>query len=153
MLTEPEKRTLHDSWKLASPISETIADLFYRRLFELRPDYRSLFPTDMGPLKKKLISMLDFIVQSTQWSADEWQVNVSQDSDLFLVVLALGRRHQALYQVPIEGYAVVREALLWTLDYGLGEAFTDEVRATWKKTYQLISSIMLMGSKNQLTAT
>ena len=27
--------------------------------------------------------------------------------------------------------AVVGEALIWTLDYGLGEAFTEEVKGAW----------------------
>jgi hemoglobin-like flavoprotein len=97
--------------------------------------------------------MLDFIVNATQWSASDWQATVSQERDLFLVVLALGRRHHALYRVPQEAYPVVSEALIWTLDYGLGEAFTEDVRETWKKTYQLITSVMLMGSKNQIPAT
>jgi hemoglobin-like flavoprotein len=61
-----------------------------------------------------------------------------------LVVAALGRRHAHLYDVPDEAYAPVGEALLWTLDYGLGEAFTTEVRDAWAALYGVLSKCMIM---------
>ena len=61
------------------------------------------------------------------------------------MVLALGRRHSDIYRIPEESYADVGEALLWTLDYGLGDAFTDETRTAWTKLYSLLSRIMIMG--------
>lgn len=148
MLTDADKRALSESWKLVRPISETVGDLFYRRLFELRPDYRSLFPEDMQPQKKKLVAMLAFIVRASDWSTDQWQEEVASDDDLFLVVLALGRRHSKLYNVPDESYPVVGEALMWTLDYGLGDALTPEVKTAWEKVYGLVSAIMIMGANN-----
>jgi len=45
-----------------------------------------------------------------------------------MVISALGRRHRDIYKVPDDAYPPVGEALLWTLDYGLGEAFTVDVR-------------------------
>jgi hemoglobin-like flavoprotein len=63
-----------------------------------------------------------------------------------LVVLALGRRHSDLYRIPNESYGVVAEALLWTLDYGLGEAFTSEVRAAWTRLYTLLAQTMRLGA-------
>lgn len=149
MINDTEKKALQSSWKLLVPIADTVGDLFYRRLFQLKPEYRKLFPEEMGPQKKKLVGMLAFIVKSTQWTDDQWQEDVAKDDDLFLVILALGRRHADLYSVPVESYPVVGEALLWTLNYGLGEAFTAEVRGAWEKIYRLISSIMLMGMKNR----
>ena len=40
MLDDQQKVLLRDSWRMVVPIAETAADLFYKRLFELRPDYR-----------------------------------------------------------------------------------------------------------------
>jgi hemoglobin-like flavoprotein len=68
-----------------------------------------------------------------------------REDDLFLVVLALGRRHTELYSVPDAAYATVGEALLWTLDYGLGKQFTPPVRAAWTKVYGRVSTAMKMG--------
>jgi hemoglobin-like flavoprotein len=145
MLTAAERALIRRSWSLVQPITDTVADLFYARLFEIAPQYRALFKQDMEPQKRKLIAMLGFIVKSLDWPDEKWQDSIAMEDDLFLVVLALGRRHIDLYRVPDEAYDSVREALLWTFDYGLGEAFTREVSDAWAKAYWLISKIMLMG--------
>lgn len=152
MLTEDEKRLVKASWRLVAPLGETVPDLFYRLLFELKPEYRSLFSEDMAPQKKKLLGMLAFIVKAIDWGIDQWQEEVPEDNDLFIVVLAMGRRHGKLYRIPDASYAVVGEALLWTLDMGLGEAFTPETKAAWTRVYTMVASIMLMGSRNAIDA-
>jgi hemoglobin-like flavoprotein len=146
MLSEHEKELLRRSWRLVLPIADTAADLFYKRLFELRPQYAALFPADMSAQKRKLMQMLAFVVHSLDWPETAWRDDVPIDEDLLLVVLALGRRHRDLYKIPDESYEAVGEALLWTLDYGLGTAFTDEVRAAWLQVYRLLVSTMRMGS-------
>ncbi len=145
MLTAADKQAIKRSWELVVPIAETAADLFYKRLFELQPAYRRLFPADLAPQKRKLVAMLQFIVKSVDWKEEAWSDPVAAEEDLFLVVLALGRRHIELYKIPDESYAVVGEALLWTLDYGLGEAFTAETRDAWGRVYRLLSQTMKMG--------
>ena len=39
-------------------------------------------------------------------------------------------------------YDSVGTALLWTLERGLGPAFTDEVRDAWTEAYLLLSSVL-----------
>ena len=145
MLNEADKLVIKDSWRLVVPIAETAADLFYRRLFELQPSYRALFPADMEAQKRKLIAMLAFIVKSLDWPESAWRDEVSEDDDLFLVVLALGRRHSDLYNIPDASYSAVGEALLWTLDYGLGKKFDGPTREAWTKVYTLVATTMKMG--------
>jgi hemoglobin-like flavoprotein len=128
------------------PIADTAADLFYRRLFELRPEYRQLFSIDMSAQKRKLLHMLAFVVKSLDYREADWREDVPVDQDMMLVVLALGRRHSELYKIPPESYDVVAEALLWTLNFGLGEAFTPEVQAAWTRVYTLLAKTMRMGS-------
>lgn len=150
MLDEVKRRAISDSFKLVVPIAETAADLFYKRLFELKPEYRRLFSDDMAKQKRKLITMLAFIVKSLDYVDDQWNEEVEQENDLFYVVLALGRRHTEIYKIPDASYAVVGEALLWTLDYGLGEAFTPEVREAWTAVYGALALTMKMGSKSNI---
>ena len=145
MINDAEKKLILNSWRLVVPIKETAADLFYRRLFELKPSYQQLFKGDMAAQKRKLIAMLGFIVKSLDWPDAAWRDSIAEDDDLFLVVLALGRRHSELYAVPDAAYATVGEALLWTLDYGLGKEFTPPVRAAWAKIYSLVANAMKMG--------
>ena len=150
MLTDSHKQLILDSWRLVVPIAETAADLFYQRLFELKPEYRAMFSEDMTRQKQKLVKMLSFIVQSLDWNASEWREDVAEDQDLFLVVLALGRRHGQLYKIPADSYGPVGEALIWALDYGLGDAFTEETKEAWLTVYTLLTKTMLMGSRAQV---
>jgi hemoglobin-like flavoprotein len=145
VLNDAEKKLILNSWRLVVPIKDTAADLFYRRLFELRPTYQQLFKGDLAAQKRKLIAMLAFIVKSLDWPDTAWRDDIAEEDDLFLVVLALGRRHTELYAVPDAAYTAVGEALLWTLDYGLGKEFTPPVRAAWAKIYGLVSTAMKMG--------
>lgn len=145
MITDSDREIIQRTWKLVVPIADTAADLFYKRLFELRPAYVALFPSDLTPQKRKLVQMLAFIVKSLDWPESAWRDAISADEDLVLVVLALGRRHSELYRIPAESYAVVGEALLWTLDSGLGPAFDEAARTAWLRVYQLISATMRMG--------
>jgi hemoglobin-like flavoprotein len=145
MLDDQQKSVLRDSWRLVVPIADTAADLFYRRLFELKPEYRAYFKSDLASQKRKLIAMLAFIVKSVDWPDDAWRESVAAEDDLFLIVLALGRRHSLLYKIPDETYETVGEALLWTLDFGLGKAFTPDVRAVWTQLYGLLALTMKLG--------
>lgn len=147
MITDNDKQLILSTWRLVVPIADTASDLFYRRLFELEPKYRSLFPEDLTKQKRKLVTMLSFIVKSIDWMASQWQEDIPADEDLCLVVLAMGRRHHQLYHIPDESYDTVGQALLWTLDQGLGQAFTDDVRAAWTRLYGVVALTMKMGAQ------
>jgi hemoglobin-like flavoprotein len=101
----------------------------------------------MAGQKKKLGQMLSFIVKSMDWPESAWNEDVAPDEDLFLVVIALGRRHTDLYKVPDASYGPVGEALLWTLDYGIGKEFDAPLRNAWAKLYALVARVMKMGSR------
>jgi hemoglobin-like flavoprotein len=145
MLNDAQKQIIRDTWRLVVPIADTAADLFYRRLFELKPEYRAYFTSDMATQKKKLLAMLVFIVAAQDWPDSAWRETVDVESDLCMVVLALGRRHSDLYRIPDSAYDAVGEALLWTLDYGLGAKFDAPARAAWTQLYTLLALTMKMG--------
>jgi hemoglobin-like flavoprotein len=153
VITDEEKAAIRDSWRLVVPIADTASDLFYKKLFEIRPDYRRLFPDDMRAQKRKLVTMLAFIVKALDWPDSAWREQVAEEDDLCLVLLALGRRHSELYRIPDSGYEAVAEALLWTLDYGLGKKFDAPTRAAWTHVYQLVALTMKMGRLSVPNAT
>ena len=77
---------------------------------------------------------------------------VASLSDLPGIVPAvqeLGRRH-AGYGVKDEDYATVGTALIWTLEQGLGTAFTPEVKDSWVAAYTLLSSVMREAARIEL---
>jgi hemoglobin-like flavoprotein len=61
--------------------------------------------------------------------------------EIIPAVRALGKRHSG-YGVTDDHYDTVATALLWTLEPGLGDAFTDDTRNAWIKTYTLLSTTM-----------
>lgn len=146
MLDQEQRKAIVSSFRLVVPIAETASELFYRRLFELRPGYREFFPEDMSNQRRKLITMLAFIVNALDYEDSQWSDRISEDEDLFLVLLALGRRHKDLYRIPDDSYGPVAEALLWTLGHGLGQAFTPYVKQAWTNAYGAIAMTMKMAS-------
>jgi hemoglobin-like flavoprotein len=56
-------------------------------------------------------------------------------------VRSLGQRH-AGYGAKDEHYGTVGTALLWTLEQGLGDAFTTETRAAWIRVCALLAGTM-----------
>ena len=129
------------SFEKVAPIAGVAADLFYTRLFELDPSLRSMFPADLTEQKKKLMQMLTVAVRG-----------LSRLDDIVPAVQALGRRH-AGYHVKPEHYATVAAALLWTLEQGLGPAFTPELKAAWVEVYTVLSTTMIAAQRDAQTTT
>jgi hemoglobin-like flavoprotein len=132
----PERRQLViDSWKSLSPNSMLVGTIFYRRLFEIDPTLRPLFAhASMDEQIRKLTTMLDLIVH--------W---LDIPERLVPALKQLGERHTK-YGVTDEHYSKVGSALFGTLEEGLGERFTPELRSAWTEAYVLISSLMRRGA-------
>lgn len=127
----PEEISLvQNSWQTVVPIKETAAELFYGKLFELDPSLRPLFKGDIKEQGRKLMTMISAAVNG-----------LTRLDTLVPVVQNLGRRH-ASYGVKDEHYGTVATALVWTLEQGLGPAFTPEVKAAWVKTYTVLAQTM-----------
>lgn len=110
------------------------ADLFYARLFAVAPGLRALFPEDLSEQKRKLVAMLTA------------GVGKLHDRPYLMPVLKdLGARHVG-YGTKPEHYALVGDALLWTLKRCLNEAFTPEVQAAWTKVYTVLTTAMQEGA-------
>lgn len=128
------------TWKQILPISDEAAQLFYSRLFEIDPALRKMFAhADMAEQRRKLMMIIGMAVR-----------NLDQLDDLIPAVEALGRKHVA-YGVTNEHYDTVAAALIWTLEQGLGSAFTPQVRSAWTETYTILASVMQRGAQ-QLAA-
>ena len=70
--------------------------------------------------------------------------------DVFESIVAdLTQRHPG-YGVRPEHYDTVGAALLWTLEKGLGQAFTSEVQDAWVAVYGLLAGTMKNAAKESL---
>jgi hemoglobin-like flavoprotein len=139
-MTLKQKQLVQSSFGMVAPIAETAADLFYDRLFALDPKLRPLFKGDMKEQKKKLMQMLAAAVRGLD------------DLDALVpVVRDLGARHGG-YGVKDEHYDTVAEALLWTLEKGLGVAFTPETKQAWVEVYGILAATMKDGARASMAA-
>ena len=129
-MTESTKQLVRDSFAKVAPIADTAAELFYGKLFELDPSLRPLFRGDMAEQGKKLMNMIGLAVKG-----------LNDLEHLVPAVEHLGRSHGS-YGVTDGHYDTVGTALLWTLEQGLGDAFTPEVRAAWTEVYTLLATTM-----------
>jgi hemoglobin-like flavoprotein len=125
------ERLVRESWARFEPVAEQSAGFFYDKLFDLDPDAQRLFArTDMEAQGRKVMQMFAAIVRT-----------LDQPDTLVSEVADLGRRH-VHYGVRDSQYDSVGTALLWTLERGLGTAFTDDVRNAWTEAYLLISTVL-----------
>lgn len=130
-LTDEQVKLVKENWAAVKPIKETAADLFYNKLFELDPDARQLFKEDISIQKKALMATISFAVAT-----------LNHPEKLVPAVQALGVRH-GKYGVTPDHYGTVGQALLWTLEQGLGDAWTPEAKTAWTEVYGILSSTMI----------
>ena len=124
-------KLVQESFAKVAPISEKAAIIFYDRLFEVAPSVKAMFPTDMTEQRKKLMATLAVVVNG-----------LSNLESILPAASALAVRHVG-YGAKPEHYPVVGGALLWTLEKGLGAAWTPEVAAAWTAAYGTLSSFMI----------
>jgi hemoglobin-like flavoprotein len=129
-MTPEQKRLVQTTFAKVTPIADVAAAMFYQRLFELDPELRALFRTDIKEQGQKLMRMIGTAVNG-----------LDRLDDIVPVVRQLGMRH-AGYGVKDEHYDTVAEALLWTLEQGLGSDFTTEARDAWVAVYTVLASTM-----------
>ncbi|MGO8798362.1 MAG: globin family protein [Roseiarcus sp.] len=122
---------VQSSFAKVVPIADVAADLFYRRLFEIAPEVKPLFHGDMREQGRKLMTTLGVVVNGLK--------------NLDAIVPAarvLAIRHVG-YGVKAADYAPVGEALIWTLEKGLGAEFNAEVKSAWLAAYGAVSGVMI----------
>jgi hemoglobin-like flavoprotein len=133
-MTPRQIRLVQDSWEQVIPVEAHAAALFYNRLFTTDPQLQGLFKGDLGEQKRKLIAMIGVAVNG-----------LTRLEALVPAVRDLGRRH-AEYGVQTKDYPTVGAALLWTLERGLGPAFTPEVAEAWAAAYGVLAATMQQGA-------
>ncbi len=129
-MTPEQKQLVQSSFAKVAPIADQAAALFYGRLFELDPALKPMFKGDISEQGRKLMSTLGVAVGSLD------------NLDALMPVLQnLGRGHVA-YGVQDSHYDTVGAALLWTLEQGLGDGFTPDVKDAWTEVYTIVATVM-----------
>ena len=130
-MTPQQVALVQQSFGKVVPIAGTAADLFYGRLFEIAPQVKPLFKGDLAEQKKKLIAMLATVV------------NGLDKLDTILPAASKLAKNHVGYGVTAKDYQPVGAALLWTLEKGLGDAWTKDVSDAWVAAYTTLSGFMI----------
>ncbi len=140
-MTEDEIAAIQTSFAAMAPLSLEVARRFYHHLFEKNPQLMSIFHGDLHSQGQKLMDMLDFIV-----------TNIGNPDTLLPAVRELGVRHVG-YQVKTEHYEMVGESLIFAMGELLGDAFTEEAEAAWKKAYAFLAEVMIEAANEVIAET
>ncbi|MCA1454495.1 hemin receptor [Bradyrhizobium sp. BRP22] len=130
-MTPAQVTLVQESFAKVAPISEQAAIIFYDRLFEVAPTVKAMFPADMTEQRRKLMATLVAVVNG-----------LSNLEAVLPAASALAKRH-ASYGAKPAHYPVVGAALLWTLEKGLGDAWTSDVADAWTAAYGTLSGYMI----------
>jgi hemoglobin-like flavoprotein len=133
-MTLNEKNLVRKTFAQVAPIADVVAELFYGRLLELDPTLKPMFRIDMKQQGRKLMQIFAIAVNG-----------LDRLEELLPALRDLGRKHSE-YGVTDEHYDTGAAALLWTLEKGLGDAFTPEVKAAWVSVYTALTDAMKSGA-------
>jgi len=113
------------------PMRRDLALAFYARFFELDPDVRRLFPSDMERLHVKLMDAIAAIVGALD------------DRELLRGIVGQAGREHARFGAKPSHFAAFGDALIWCLERQFGADFTPQLKEAWVSLYAAVQSEML----------
>ncbi len=129
-ITPRQKELVQASFTAVEPIADKAAEIFYNKLFEYDPSLRQLFRSPLQSQGRMLMATLKTAVES-----------LDAIEGLIPVLQALADRH-VKYGVHMDDYTPVGNALLHTLETGLGSQWNPELRSAWVTVYRTIAEVM-----------
>ena len=131
-MTNKQIDLVKSSWAIVATIDPvTVGGIFYNRLFEIAPQLKDMFRNPMPEQSKKLLAMISYVIRK-----------LDKLEDILDEVAKLAQRHVS-YGVKPGHYTTVGEALIWTLEKGLGENWNTELKEAWTVCYDILSSAMI----------
>lgn len=138
----PQVTIVQTTWTTALSLGkETVGILLFKHIFDLAPQAIELFPfrfdddLEHSPmLKTHAIGVVNTVSVA---------VGLLRDLGKLVPILEdLGARHIG-YGVAAEHYPIVGKALLMTLEAGLGDAFTIDVKNAWSSVWDIVANTMM----------
>jgi len=130
-ITQKQIELVENSWDFILTSRQEAGFCFYKSLFEIDPNLKRLFNTDLEEQAQKLISLITFVVHK-----------LNNINSVLADVRSLGVRHRG-YHVQPDHYKAVEIALLRTLSQSLGEQWNQETEEAWTAVYALLSETMI----------
>ncbi|MEP1033365.1 globin domain-containing protein [Ekhidna sp.] len=128
-MTPQQIEAITTSWEKVSQDPNLIQN-FYGKLFEIAPQTKHYFPSDLTKQSEKLAYTLGFVVG-----------NLDRLEDIQEAVEELGRTHRKL-KIKDEEYGYVKDALLITIDEAIVGDNTTTIQA-WDAALSYIAGLMI----------
>lgn len=135
-MTGEEILLVKKTWKIlrkTDPIEVGI--MFYNKLFEEAPQLKYLFTISIEEQSKKFVDMISLIIG-----------RLDRIEELTEDIKRLALRHVDL-GVKSYHYTPVGNALIWTLQQGLGKDWNAKAEAAWNSCYYTLSAAMIDASR------
>jgi nitric oxide dioxygenase len=130
-LTTAQIGLIRDSFHRLEPDVETASDLLYARLFEIAPELRAMFRSDMAGQGMQFMSTLGVIVQHLD------------DPEALRPHLEHLAQGHAAFGVKPEHFRPMGQALIWAMRETLGEKFSEAAAVAWEAAYELLAGEMV----------
>jgi len=140
-MTQKQIQIVKSTWMQVGAMDPiVVGSLFYNRLFEIAPQVKPMFRTTIEEQSRKLLAMISYVIVKL----DRLDVILSE-------VAKLAQRH-VVYGVKPDHYSIVGEALLWTLEKGLGDNWNKETKEAWIACYSLLAGAMINAAEENYAA-
>jgi hemoglobin-like flavoprotein len=136
-MTSGQVALIKQSFDAMWPVRDQLADLSYRRFFELAPEAQALFSPDMKRQQLKLMDMIAALVAA-----------LDQREQFQSLITNSGRQHAKL-GVNSSQYSKFGEALIWSFERQFGCDFTPKLREAWAALYAVVQDEMVRSGAGQ----
>jgi hemoglobin-like flavoprotein len=134
-MTPEQIDLIRKSFDALWPIRRKLGEQFYDRFFELAPDTKSLFPSEMERQQLKLMDAIAAIVGALD------------KREMFQSIISHTGRKHAQFGVQPSHFVAFGDALMWGLQQQLGPMFTPELKHAWSVLYAEIQLEMMRAAK------
>ena len=136
-MSPEEIEHVNQSWQSIVLMGDTAIQMFYRRLFSIDPSAHALFAeTNMPDQRIKFMETFGLLVE-----------NIGDLEAHEPMLEKLGQRHAAV-GVEERHYEAVHQALISTIESGLGHVLDQEARMAWDAAYRRMIEPMQRGAAN-----
>ncbi len=143
-----------ESWGVVKAIpnyEEFVGELLFRKIFTFAPQVHGMFrfAKDFEPMSEELFASERFKehARGVVRTIGKAVSMLGPDLDPLIKILHdLGRLHGRYGALPAH-YAVVGRALIETLSEVLGDQFTNELKTSWARVYDIVSAAMIEGAE------
>lgn len=150
-MTPAQIRLLQQSFQVMEPVNAEIGSCFYDKLFELAPETRALFMSDVEMQWRKLMDIFEKLQSLELPSMLILPVTSSGSREVSIPGVADLAESYAERGARPEHFAAAKTALFWSLERHLGSCFDSETSDAWGQAFDIIAESMVSVMMSEAT--